>query len=72
LEGGHQSSEDLYISLFPDFPGCNGKNYHEESYMAVLLCLLDRVKELEVVIPINTKIVPTPRAEGALEDKMIG
>jgi hypothetical protein len=71
LETRHQSSNFFPVSLFPDFSSSNGENFHEEVNMVILLCLLDDVEELEAVIPVYIKIIPTLIAEGALEDEVI-
>jgi hypothetical protein len=63
-----QPPEDFSISLFPNFPGSNGEDFHEEAKMEVLLGFLQSVKEAEVMIPEDYKIAPAIRAEGALED----
>jgi hypothetical protein len=72
LEVGHHSSKIFTVSLLPDFLDSNGEDFHEETNVAILLCLLDGVKELKTVIPIYTKIIPSLIVEGALEDEVIG
>jgi hypothetical protein len=36
--------------------------------MAVLLSFLDGVKEVKIMVPVKTNVIPTLRAEGALKD----
>uniref|UniRef100_A0A0A8Z987 Uncharacterized protein n=1 Tax=Arundo donax TaxID=35708 RepID=A0A0A8Z987_ARUDO len=46
LEGGLSISEDDGIPLFPDFPGCNRKDFREERVVTLPFSLLDCVKEI--------------------------
>jgi hypothetical protein len=67
-KGGHQAPEDFPISLFPDFLGCDGEDFHKEAEVEVHFSLLYNVEEVEVMILENSKVAPALRAEGALED----
>jgi hypothetical protein len=64
----NRAPEDLSISFLPDFPSCYRENFHEEAQAEVLLGFLNGVKKEEAMIPGDSQIIPTFRAEGALED----
>jgi hypothetical protein len=40
--------------------------------MTILFCLPDGIKELEIVIPADSNIIPALTTEGALEDELVG
>jgi hypothetical protein len=67
-EGTMQASEDFPISLFPDFPGCDGEDFHKEAEVKVHSGFLYSLKEVKAMIPKDFKVAPTFWAEGALED----
>jgi hypothetical protein len=72
LEARHHTSKGFSISLFSDFPDCNGEDFHEEVDMTIMFCISDGVKELEIVIPADCHIIPALTTEGALEDEVVG
>jgi hypothetical protein len=54
-----QASEDFPISLFPDFPGCDGEDFHKEAEVKVHSGFLYSLKEVKAMIPKDFKVAPT-------------
>jgi hypothetical protein len=67
LKGGWGASENLSISLFPNLPSSNWEDDHEVVMLTVLFSFFNGVKEVQLMIPINDKKVPTFHTEGALK-----
>ena len=52
-------SEYRCISLLPELPRCNAEDFKEERMGKVIFSLAYGVKEVETVIPLDVKEVPT-------------
>jgi hypothetical protein len=58
----------IFPFLFFQISQAARENFHEEAQAEVLLGFLNGVKKEEAMIPGDSQIIPTFRAEGALED----
>jgi hypothetical protein len=47
------------ISLFPDLPGCNDENFHEEIVNKILFCQLKHLEERGAKLPLDANQLPT-------------
>jgi hypothetical protein len=66
------ASEDFFIPLFPNLSGCNDENSNKGLMMTISLCFLNCVKEVEIVIPLDSQEAPTFCSERALKYTFFG
>jgi hypothetical protein len=61
LDGPNSNNHNFHeeaLSLLPDGPNSNNHNFHEEALTEGTICLRNHKKEIQLMISLNTHIIP--------------
>lgn len=70
MKGRPAPIKDKVVSLFPDLPSRNDKEFHKEGGAMKVLGLHKGCEEVNLVVPLNVQVSPAFLAERAIEEKM--